>query len=586
MAISREFIQDIHDRLDIADVISSYVSLKPAGRRFKGLCPFHGEKTPSFTVYPETNSFYCFGCGAAGDVIGFIQRIENLDRIEAIKACADRAGLSMPEEGYDDSLTKRRLRILSANREAARFFNAQLREEKNRHALEYYLNRGLTPATITHFGLGYAPDDWHALTNHLKSMGYTENELILANLSRRSDGKAGCYDIFRNRMMFPIIDVRGNVVAFSGRRYNEQDKQKYVNTSDTPVFKKGNTIFGLNFAKNSSDSRLIIVEGQMDVIALHQAGFTNTVACLGTALTTEQANILARYAEELLICYDNDEAGRKATARALEILENTGLKLKVINMEGGKDPDEIIKTHGKERFNDLIKGAANRTEYRLNTEMSKYNVLTDDGKLKFLTAAAEVLADSSPMEAEIYTLRLSNEFGINKDSLSAQIENAKKNLKRKKASERMKEDRAMLANSFSDKSNPERAKNIRAASAEEVLIASLMRNPDFYQKLRDRFSPDDFVTQFNRRIITHLIELIEGGYSTDVGMFSEVFSSEELGSIQRISFRGDETANTLKECEDCIKVIKEEKAALSNPLAQGGEITDEQFADFFRNKQQ
>ncbi len=583
MAISRDFIQDLHNRLDIEEVISSYVSLKPAGRLRKGLCPFHGEKTPSFTVYPDTRSFYCFGCGAAGDVINFIMRIENLDYVEAVKACAELAGVAMPEDGYDDSLAKRRVRILSANREAAKFFNACLNDEKNRFALDYFLKRGLTPNTIKKFGLGYAPDNWHALTDHLKKLGFSEQELVLANLSKRSQKNNRCYDNFCNRVMFPIIDVRGNVVAFGGRVLDDS-KPKYVNTSDTPVYKKGSGVFALNFAKkNNPDRRLMLVEGYMDVIALHQAGFTGSVACLGTAFTAEQANILARYADEVLICYDNDEAGRKATQRALEILGRTSLKIKVIKMEGGKDADEILRTYGKERFNAMITGASNQIEYNLSALQTRYNILTDDGKLRFLSDAAEVLAECTDVEVDIYSTRLANEFGVSKDALLAQINNAKGKRRHRMQSEQKSAQMKMLRESFDIKSNPERRKNLKAAAAEETLIASLMRNPEFYAKLRDKFTPDDFATDFNRRVITLLIELIEGGYQTDISMFNESFSPDEIDSIALIAQKGEETANTLKECEDCIAVLKKEKNAPRRNSKE--EMPDEDFSNYFRNKE-
>ena len=582
MAISRDFIQDLHDRLDIEEVISSYVSLKPTGRLRKGLCPFHGEKTASFTVYPDTRSFYCFGCGAAGDVIDFIMRIENLDYVEAVKACAELAGVAMPEDGYDDSLAKRRVRLLSANREAAKFFNACLNDEKNRFALDYFLKRGLTPNTIKKFGLGYAPDSWRTLTDHLKRLGFSEQELVLANLSKRSQKNDSCYDNFRNRVMFPIIDVRGNVVAFGGRVLDDS-KPKYVNTSDTPVYKKGAGVFALNFAKNNPDRRLMLVEGYMDVIALHQAGFTGSVACLGTAFTSEQANILARYADEVLICYDNDEAGRKATQRALEILGRTSLKIKVIKMEGGKDADEILRTYGKERFNAMITGASNQIEYNLSALQARYNISKDDGKLRFLSDAAEVLAECSDLEVDIYSTRLANELGVSKDALLAQIKSARGRHKRRMQSEQKSAQMKMLRESFDIKSNPERRKNLKAAAAEETLIASLMRNPDFYAKLKDKFTPDDFVTDFNRRVITLLIELIEGGYQTDISMFNEGFSPDEIDSIALIAQKGEETANTLKECEDCIAVLKKEKSAPRREDSE--EMADEDFSNYFKNKE-
>ena len=369
MKLNERFIQDLQERADIEQFISSYVTLKRRGKTLVGLCPFHNEKTPSFTVYPDTRSFYCFGCGAGGDVISFVRRIDNLDYIEAVKSVAQIAGMPMPEDGYDDTLSKKRMRLLAANREAARFFNSCLMQEKNRHALEYFLSRGLSMNTIRHFGLGYAPNEWRSLLEHLRSKGFTDEELVLANLARRSDkdGRVSYYDNFRNRVMFPIIDLRGNVIAFGGRVMDDS-KPKYINTSDTLVYKKSNGVFALNFAKNANDNKLILVEGYMDVIALHQAGFTNAIACLGTAFTSEQANLLARYAEEILICYDNDEAGKKATEKALGVLGKTGVKLRVVKMDGGKDADEIIRKHGKERFDALLGKAANRTEYRLLEE--------------------------------------------------------------------------------------------------------------------------------------------------------------------------------------------------------------------------
>ena len=580
MALPKEFIQEIHDRLSIEDVISSYVSLKKAGKNLKGLCPFHNEKTPSFTVYPETESFYCFGCGAAGDVIVFLMRIENLDYMDAVKAAADLAGLNMPSNGYDDSFAKLRLRLLSANREAARFYNSILYEEKGKPGLEYYIKRGLPKSTITHFGLGYAPDEWEALSNHLKSKGYTEQELVVANLAKRSQKTGRIYDNFRNRVMFPVIDLRGNVIAFSGRVL-DNSKPKYVNTAETPVFKKGDGVFALNFAKNSGTRQLILAEGQMDAIAMHEFGFTNAVATLGTALTQEQANLIARYADEILICYDNDEAGKKATERAIPIFNKTGIKIKVVNMQGGKDADELLRTYGKERFNDIIKGSANETEYKLSKAREKYNLFTDDGKIRFLNEASMILASCPPVERDIYTSRLSDELKINKESLTSQVQSSSKKLYKQQRTEKVKADTKMMLNSFEDKNNPERQKHLRAAKAEETLIASLMRNPDFYKKVKEQFTPDDFVTDFNKRIITHLISLIEGGYSTDLSMFSSDFDINEMNTVTKIAMGSQNLSNTLKECEECIQVLKNEKNKLSKNAA---EMSDEEFLSAFNKK--
>jgi DNA primase len=582
MAISERFIQELQERVDIEEVISSHITLRRRGKTLVGLCPFHNEKTPSFTVYPDTNSFYCFGCGAGGDVISFIRRIDNLDYVEAVKTVAQMAGMSMPEDGYDDTLAKRRMRLLAANREAARFFNACLMDEKNRPALDYFLRRALTTATIRHFGLGYAPDSWHALTEHLRSKGFTYEEMVLANLVRRSDknGKANYYDNFRNRVMFPIIDLRGNVIAFGGRVMDDS-KPKYINTSDTPVYKKSNGVFALNFAKNANENKLLLVEGYMDVIALHQAGFTNAIACLGTAFTSEQANLLSRYAEEIIICYDNDGAGREATQRALAVLGKTGLKLRVVTMSGGKDADEIIRTHGKERFAELLGMAANKTEYRLLQERNKYNLNTDDGKLRFLTAAAQILAECSAIECDIYATRLSNELGVSAESINAQIRSVKTRQRRSDESKRLKESEALIERSFADKNNPQRAANIRAAKAEETLIASLMRNPDFYPKLKDKFSADDFVTDFNKRIMRCLADKLDKGFIPELSLFAREFTPEEMGSVTRIYMSSAELNNTLRECEDCISVLQ--NAAESKPTDVSS-LSAEEYLKLFNKK--
>lgn len=582
MAISERFIQELQERVDIEEVISSHITLRRRGKTLVGLCPFHNEKTPSLTVYPDTNSFYCFGCGAGGDVISFIRRIDNLDYVEAVKTVAQMAGMSMPEDGYDDTLAKRRMRLLAANREAARFFNACLMDEKNRPALDYFLRRALTTATIRHFGLGYAPDSWHALTEHLRSKGFTYEEMVLANLVRRSDknGKANYYDNFRNRVMFPIIDLRGNVIAFGGRVMDDS-KPKYINTSDTPVYKKSNGVFALNFAKNANENKLLLVEGYMDVIALHQAGFTNAIACLGTAFTSEQANLLSRYAEEIIICYDNDGAGREATQRALNVLGKTGLKLRVVTMSGGKDADEIIRTHGKERFAELLGMAANKTEYRLLQERNKYNLNTDDGKLRFLTAAAQILAECSAIECDIYATRLSNELGVSAESINAQIRSVKTRQRRSDESKRLKESEALIERSFADKNNPQRAANIRAAKAEETLIASLMRNPDFYPKLKDKFSADDFVTDFNKRIMRCLADKLDKGFIPELSLFAREFTPEEMGSVTRIYMSSAELNNTLRECEDCISVLQ--NAAESKPTDVSS-LSAEEYLKLFNKK--
>ena len=582
MRINERFIQELQEKVDIESVISSSISLKRRGKTLVGLCPFHNEKTPSFTVYPESNSFYCYGCGAGGDVITFVRRMENLDYIEAVKAVAQMAGMSMPEDGYDDTISKQRLKILGANREAARFYHERLMAPENKEALDYFLKRGLSMNIIRRFGLGYAPNDWRELINHLRTKGYTEHELVLANLARRSDknGRANYYDNFRNRVMFPIIDLRGNVIAFGGRVMDDS-KPKYINTSDTLVYKKSNGVFGLNLAKNANDNKLILVEGYMDVIALHQAGFTNAIACLGTAFTNEQANLLSRYADEIIICYDNDGAGRTATARALGVLNRTGLKLRVVQMTGGKDADEIIRVHGKERFADLLRSAASTTEYKLLEARAKCDLSSDDGKVEFLLAAAQILVGCSAVERDIYSTRLSNELGVGADSIKAQIKLAESKKKRFEESKKRQETEAMIAKSFEDKNNPERAENLRAAKAEETLISSFIRNPDFYNKLKDKISSKEFVTAFNRRIMQCLESALENGIEPGLSIFSSEFTPEEMDSVTRIFHISAGLNNTLKECEDCIAVLKEKSLPR---VTDTSSMSDEEFLKLFKKK--
>lgn len=581
MRLSDSFLEQLRANTDIESVISPYVNLRRRGKNLVGLCPFHNEKTPSFTVYPENGSFYCFGCGVGGDVITFVRRMENLDYMEAVKQLADRAGMALPEDGYDDTLAKKRTAVLAANRAAAKFFHSQLFTDRGRHALNYFLDRGLTMETIRHFGLGFAPDDWRALKNHLNEQGFDDILLESANLLRRSDknGKVSYYDNFRNRVMFPIIDPRGNVIAFGGRVLDDS-KPKYINTSDTLVYKKSNGVFALNFAKNGNDGKLIIAEGYMDVIALHQAGFTNAVACLGTALTKEQANLLSRYADEIILSYDADEAGQKATARALGIFGTTGMEIKVLRLTGGKDPDEIIKKYGAQRFRDIINGAANDTEYRLLRARQGIDLSTDDGKVKYLSAATEVLAGiPSPVEVDVYASRLANELGVDKLAIESQVKYKREGRRKRRMAQREQDQKRLLINGQNTK-NPERSQHLRAAKAEETLIASLMRNPDFYNKLKDELSADYFVTALNRRIFSVILSRLDEGGNTEPYFLSSAFTPDEMDEVERIFRSAAQLSNTVEECVDCIKILKEEKNKPESIKAS--DLSDDDFAKLFR----
>ena len=578
MALSDEFLMELRNRADIESTISSYVNLKRAGRISKGLCPFHGEKTASFTVYPDTQSYYCFGCGNGGDVITFIKNIENLDYLDAVKFLADRVGIEVPDgNNYDSTMNKRRLRMLEANRDAARFFFKCLTTPDGAIGYRYFKNRGLTDDTIRHFGLGFAPDSFNALTNYMVGKGYTKDELVFANLARRSQKNPNnIYDNFRNRVMFPIIDVKGNVIAFGGRVMDDS-KPKYLNTSDTLVYKKSMGVFALNLAKKSGKDSLILCEGYMDVIALHQAGFTNAVAGLGTALTSEQAQLLSRYASEILISYDADEAGQKAAARALSIFKKTNAKIKVLHLSGGKDPDEIIKNYGVEKMKAIITGAANEVEFALLREHNKYDVASDDGKRQYLQAAIKVLSSVGPIELEIYASRIADELSVSKDVI---VMEAKRQAKRNQSSAQKREfTEIQKKDDILDKLNPQRKLYYRASKAEEMLIALVMANPEFISDIDKCISSDDYITDFNRRIFKSVTDRIRQGKSAEISFLYGELTEDEISAVAKIQTISHTLKNTFAECEDCIKIILNEKN--KKVLHDTDGISDEDFLKFF-----
>ena len=575
------FIDGVRNANDIESVLSSYMDLKRRGKNLVGLCPFHNEKTPSFTVYPETQSYYCFGCGAGGDVVTFVRNIENLDYIEAVKLLADRAGMRMPEDNYDDGTAKLRRRIYEANREAAGFFHRTLFTEQGRQQLEYLQRRRVSPSMIKHFGLGAAPDDWHALGDYLKSKGFSRDELVAANLMRTTEknGKKYYFDAFRGKVMFPVIDVRGNVVAFGGRVL-DNSKPKYINTSDTLVYKKSNELFALNFAKNGNSRQLILCEGYMDVIALHSAGFTNAVAGLGTALTSEQVNVISRYADEVCLCYDSDEAGQKAVRAAMALFSKTGVRVKVIRIEGGKDPDEIIREFGKERFRKLLEAADNDIEYKLSRVKEKYVVETSDGKIGYLKEAVKLLALTDSLTRDVYASRLSDELGVAKDAIVNQLKSAVKNNARKDERERL--DTARKQSSMLEKAaDPSRAKNMRASRAEDSILITLLNNASFYRELSGKLNEDLFVTPVNKRIFTVMKERLENGGSVDISHLSANLTNDETGNVARLLANSALVSNTVAECEDCIRVLEEEKRKRS--VADISQMTSEEMLAYINS---
>lgn len=575
------FLGELHDKNPIEEVISSYIQLKRSGRTLRGLCPFHNEKTPSFFVYPETSSYYCFGCGAGGDVITFVRSIENLDYLDSVKFLADRAGMNMPQnDGSTDINSNLRRRIYEANRAAARFFHETLYSDRGKEQLGYLIRRGVPKQMITRFGLGAAPDSWSGLLDYLTEKGFKKNELVAANLIRVSEknGKKYYFDAFRNKVMFPVIDIRGNVVAFGGRVL-DNSKPKYINTSDTLVYKKSNELFALNFAKNGNNGKLILCEGYMDVIALHAAGFKNAVAGLGTALTPEQVSLISRYADEVSLCYDNDEAGQKAVRAALNLFSKTGVNVKVIKLSGGKDPDEIIKNHGSDYFKRLLDGADNDIEYKLGKAREKYALETADGKLGFLKEAVAVLSACSSIECDIYSGRLSDELDVSKEALVSQIKEEKRKRERKYRMHELEETQRQNRE-LNNVLDSERNKNLRAAKAEDVLLKTLLNNASFYEKLKDELCVELFITPLNKKLFEVIKERLDEGTSLEISFLSQFLTAEETSAVARLFSDKLLVSNTVGECRDCIKVLKEEQKKTNSPNPAA--LTDEDFNNLIK----
>ncbi|MCQ2455669.1 MAG: DNA primase [Clostridia bacterium] len=586
MAIPEEIINEIKYKNDIETAVSPYVSLKRRGKNLVGLCPFHGEKTPSFTIYPENGSFYCFGCGVGGDVFTFTKLIESLDYIEAVKLLAERSGISIPESGYDDSYSKLKDNIYEINRETAKFFHEYLMSPDGKWALDYLKGRGLSLSTIKHFGLGAAPNSWDSLINHLKSKGFSISDMLAANVIGKSQ-RGTYYDRFRNRVMFPIINIRGKVIAFSGRAMPDDDKAgaKYVNTADTPVYKKSENLFGMNFAKNSCDERIILVEGNMDVISLHQAGFTNTVAALGTSFTNEQANIISRYTKEIVLMLDADAAGQKAVKRAGEILKNTGLEVRVVVVPDGKDPDEYIKKNGKERFDALLNGAVSEIEYKLLTAVSGIDTDSDDGKVQYLSRAAQIIAESNDIiTRDLYIGKMSEKYGISRTAFNAKVEEIRK---KKAKANRKKEINNIIHPKFDNSDvNPERRKYPSAVVAEETVISVLLSHPDFFEQTYEKLKPEDMITAFNSRIYSLVCNCINEGNNPELSYFGESLNTAEFSFLTSLFNSESGRKNSLTVLNDSIKVILDEKTRIK--MLDSANLSNDDWAkcmnDLIENK--
>ena len=559
MRIPQSFIDEVKYRNKIEDVISSYVNLKRAGSNYQGLCPFHSEKTPSFTVFPNTETFHCFGCGAGGDVISFIMRAENLEYPGAVEFLAKRAGLEMPEEaGGAKSETVKRSRMYEMNRAAALFFNRMLYAPESEPAREYLKKRGLSGAAVKRFGLGFAPNSFDALRTHMHSLGYGDDELKEAFLCGKSERTGGYFDYFRGRIIFPIIDNFSNVIAFGGRALGD-GKPKYLNTSDTPVFKKSRNLFALNFARNACADSLILCEGYMDVIAVHMAGFPNAVATLGTALTTEQARLMAKYTKKVILSYDSDEAGVSAAKRAIPILTDAGLEVKMLRMEGAKDPDEYIKKFGAVRFKNLLDDSQGKLDYLCDSVLSKYDILIPEEKLKAADELCDVVCGIwSDVEREIYITRIAERLSVEAANLKRDVE---RRMRQKKKADDVEMRRKMVSDTlgYGDRVNREFVGHARAARAEEAIIGILLLRPELVAEIRRgvvALSPDDFVTAFNRRVFQAVMACEN---VCDIGVLGQDFTVEEIDRITAMQVkRSLLTKNDLEVLRDNVKTLKSE----------------------------
>ena len=572
MFIPDEFIQELKNKINIVDVVSSYVQLKKRGKNMLGLCPFHSEKTPSFSVSTDKNFFHCFGCKASGDVITFIRRIENLDYVEAVKFLAQRAGLEVPEgSGQNSDLSKLRNRIYEANRAAARFYYKCLCSPNGKNALDYLRERGLTNQSIGHFGLGYSPASRFELTNHLKKLGFTEDEIFKANLANKSD-KGNLYDRFSDRVMFPIIDLRGNVVGFGGRIMSDI-QPKYLNTSDTPAFSKGSTVYAMNFAKNAANGQIILAEGYMDVISLHQAGFENTVATLGTALTRDQANLISRYCKEVVICYDADEAGQKATERAINIFRETNVNIKVLKVPNGKDPDEFIKSNGENgaaKFRLLLDKCGNDIEYRIAKMKIRYDTDVTEQRVEFLTEVAKLLATlDNDIERDTYISKISEEYSIDKSAVAAQVR------KLSKINEPPPPVQTFTPYQNRDGQIDEQKKS-RSSNAEEALLALLMKNPDAAIAVCRDFPAEMFKTPLNRKVYEKIKERAERGLSTEPVDISGFFSNDENSLISSMVYLRLGENDPFRAVNIYMNILEEESQKLSTGMS------DEEIMEIIR----
>ena len=564
MAFSESFLTELTERNDIVDVVSGYVRLgKKSGSNMFGLCPFHSEKTPSFSVSPDKQIYHCFGCGKGGGVINFIMEIENLSFPEAVEFLAKRAGMPIPEE-ENDRESRKRSRMLALNRDAARFFYAQLSTPQGGAARDYMAKRRIGPATAKNFGIGFAPGTWDSLEKAMREKGYTDFELFDAGLVRKGN-KGGYYDTFRNRLMFPVIDVRGNVIGFSGRILGDGEP-KYMNSPETLVFNKSRNLFALNLAKKSKSGYIILSEGNIDVVSLHQAGFDSAVASLGTSLTPEQARLLSRYTNQVIIAYDNDGAGIKAAQRAIGILEKLDLKVKVLRLNGAKDPDEFIKLKGADAFRNLLENSENQIDYRLRTVTDKYDLSVDEQKVEFLKEASDLVARlPGSVERQVYAMRVASMSGVSADVVTKEVERRRKKLvaqaSRSEARQQSRPERQ-----FQPEDKALRYDDPSSAAAEEGIIRLLYLDPALSRSTRLP-DPEEFSSPALGHIYSVLRDKIDRGETPSTATLGGELAGQEMSLLVSLLQKPELLSKGERTLADYIKRIRERKE-------QGKQVSD------------
>lgn len=577
--IPQEYIQEVVRRNDIEEVVGQYVKLRRTGRTMTGLCPFHNEKTPSFVVYPDTQSFYCFGCGAAGDVIGFVRKYNNLGYVESVKQLASRAGMPLPEESDHEATARQRL--LEINRCAARYFyeNMNAQTEEATLARRYWKEkRGLSDAAIRRFGLGYAPDEGFGLVNYLKRRGFRDDELEHSGLIRRSE-RGNLYTIFRHRVMVPIIDVRGAIIAFGGRVLDDS-KPKYINSPETMVYHKSRTLFALNIAKKSKAKRYILCEGYMDVISMHEAGFDTAVCACGTALTAEQAKLLSEYAEEVILSYDSDEAGQKATERSLGILASTPLKVSVLSYQGAKDPDEFIKKYGRERFEMLLNGTANPTEFQLKKAKAKYDLRSDDGRLSYIREAIGILTERgvSPTARDVYAGRIAEETGVSKQAIVSQIGGAMHTAERRSRRQEQRDlSKEGIAADIRVPYTSSGESALAAASAARQLVAAMLQDAGQVPYIREHLDMETILVPEMRNVMQAIFRCADSGQPINLTALQQYLNDNELQEVGKAQAFNHATRLQRQDIDMYL-----ERLQTAKPLDEKVKSMDDtQFTDFF-----